>query len=252
MSKSYQPVNNFQEDFLALLNENESPSKDSFNFISHTSPFKELKPPSEEAVTPAPEITRGPSQNSNYEMSETHPAENQITEDNFSKNYSSKPSIICGPNTVNPTSIFVKNFKIDASVMKSLSQAINALSNKIFLNFNVCKITNEAFDILISKEHGVLYKNVKSLTMIGNLPVNSQPALLQQLLTTPVNFQELFKTNLESLTLKYWNLNDEFLDNSIAIIQLNDKLQYLNLDFNDFKRQDHIHKILRVKGHFLM
>lgn len=73
-----------------------------------------------------------------------------------------------------------------------------------------------------------------------------QGALLQQLLTTPVNFQQLFKTSLESLTLKHWNLTDEFLDNCIAVIQLNNTLQYLNLDFNDFKRRDHVEKILRV------
>jgi hypothetical protein len=171
---------------------------------------------------------------------------------NFLKNYSKGPSLILFPSTSSPSQVFVRNFKIDGKTMEAVLKSIDAQSptNKsISLNISVCKMTNEAFDTLINTGN---FSIIKSLTLIGNLPTNTPPnstgsgALLQQLLTTPVNLQLLFKTKLESLTLKNWNLTDEFLDNCVPIIQLNNHLQYLNLDFNDFKRRDHIDKILRV------
>merc|ERR1712173_471990 len=52
--------------------------------------------------------------------------------------------------------------------------------------------------------------------------------------------------------LPCWNLDDQFLSESVELLQNNDSLMLLSLDFNNFKRVDHIRDILRLNRKLMM
>ena len=139
------------------------------------------------------------------------------------------------PNRSSPNVYHLRGFKIDVETMRAFLKAIEANPvRNVTIHISRCNLTPEAFDLFCSDAD---FSIINHLTLVGPLDDSKRKLF---------DIKKLFQVNLESLKLPCWGLTDEFMDDCIEVLQKNESLMLLSLDFNKFQRMDHVIKILRV------
>ena len=127
--------------------------------------------------------------------------------------------------------------------MRAFLKAIEANPvRNVTIHISRCNLTPEAFQLFISEANFTI---INHLTLVGPLNSSKTPSYRDSL-------KKLFQVNLESLKLPCWNLDDQFLSESVELLQNNESLMLLSLDFNNFKKVDHIRDILRLNRKLMM
>jgi len=154
------------------------------------------------------------------------------------------PVIYALPNIVNPRFYQVRGFKIDGLTMKALLQAIYANGQEnVRLNIARCRITKEAWSTLAdSIDVFSSLKHLEIVPVIGEKFDNDELALIQK----------LFTKDLETLSLRYFGLDDDFLNGVADSCQKNNSLKALILDFNNFTTTTALEKILRINRSLIL
>ena len=125
--------------------------------------------------------------------------------------------------------------------MRAFLKAVesNPIRN-VTIHISRCNLTPEAFDLFCSEANFTI---INHLTLVGPLDKTKRKNF---------DLKKLFKVSLESLKLPCWGLDDNFMDESVDILQNNESLMLLCLDFNEFKRVDHVRSILRLNRKLMM
>lgn len=156
-------------------------------------------------------------------------------------NWTDGPCIITTPNRAAPNVYHLRGFKIDIETMRAFLKAVesNPIRN-VTIHISRCNLTPEAFDLFCSEANFTI---INHLTLVGPLDKTKRKNF---------DLKKLFKVSLESLKLPCWGLDDNFMDESVDILQNNESLMLLCLDFNEFKRVDHVRSILRLNRKLMM
>jgi len=148
------------------------------------------------------------------------------------------PVIYALPNIVNPRFYQVRGFKIDGLTMKALLQAIHANGQEnVRLNIARCRITSDAWAVLA--ESIDVFSSLKHLEIVPVIGANFDDDNLKLI-------QKLFTKDLETISLRNFGFNDEFLNDIVDSCQKNESLKALILDFNNFTTLSALEKILRI------
>jgi len=156
-------------------------------------------------------------------------------------NWTDGPCIITTPNRAAPNVYHLRGFKIDVETMRAFLKAVesNPIRN-VTVHISRCNLTPEAFNLFCSEANFTI---INHLTLVGPLDKTKRKNF---------DLKKLFKVSLESLKLPCWGLDDNFMDESVEILQNNESLMLLCLDFNEFKRVDHVRSILRLNRKLMM
>jgi len=156
-------------------------------------------------------------------------------------NWTDGPCIITTPNRAAPNVYHLRGFKIDVETMRAFLKAVesNPIRN-VTIHISRCNLTPEAFNLFCSEANFTI---INHLTLVGPLDKTKRKNF---------DLKKLFKVSLESLKLPCWGLDDTFMDESVEILQNNESLMLLCLDFNEFERVDHVKSVLRLNRKLMM
>jgi len=147
------------------------------------------------------------------------------------------PFLYVTPNKQTPKFYYLRGFKLESQTMRAFLKAIDANSStkSITINISRCNITPEAFSILLKEGNFQIIKHISIIGFGSTMP--------------GIDFKQLFTTNLDSLKLSFLNLDDQFLEASVGMLQRNEWLSLLSLDFNNFSESGvsgSLEKVLRL------